>query len=230
MCAIEKGSGPVQLLTSIERKSVDVWKAPHVSCWAGGCCNIVVRFSGFVCFKSLLCSLEDYKTVPWAQMWGRPPPKERNAATNAMHREAPPFAGALVILCTPCSFCFAWGGVKKRQQKVLFSYIFTSTPFDSSPQPEKMRKDPVFTCSNCTCFTASSLQKTNKTTTKKRKTGGKMSTGNTEHGGSLCTSWTRWCISCKSHNLGWLHQVQAVVLSGLASLASASVALQRYRT
>lgn len=110
----------------------------HVSCWAGGCCNIVVRFGSFVCFKSLLCSHEDYKTVPWAQTWGRPPSKERNAATNPTHREAPPFAGALVILCTPCSFCFAWGGVKKKkQQKVLFSYIFTSTPFDSSPQPEK---------------------------------------------------------------------------------------------
>lgn len=146
MCTIEKGSGPVQLLTSIERKSADVWKAPHVSCWAGGCCNIVVRFGSFVYFKSLLCSHEDYKTVPWAQMWGRPPLKERNAATDSTHQEAPPFAGALVILCTPCSFCFAWGGgVKKKTTKgFIFIYFYLHTFWLISTARKKEERSSVY--------------------------------------------------------------------------------------
>lgn len=204
MCAIKKGSGPVQLLTGVDRKSVAVWKAPHVSCWAGGCCNIVVRCGSFVYFKSLLCSREDYKTVPWAQMWGRPPPKERNAATNSTHREAPPFAGALVILCTPCSFCFAWGGVEKKKPRkgFIFIYFYLHAFWFTSTARKKKRKDPVFTCSNCTCFTASSLRKKNKQTKQqqKRREGGKMSTGNSVHGGSSCTSWTR-CVFTVNHTI-----------------------------
>lgn len=202
MCAIEKGSGPVQLLTSIERKSGDIWKAPHVSCWAGGCCNIVVRFGSFVYFKSLLCSHEDYETVPWAQMWGRPPLKERNAATNSTHRKAPTFTGAVVILCTPCSFCFAWGGVKKNNKRFYF-HIFLPPHLLIHLHSQKKRKEPVFTCSNCTCFTASSLQKKEQNNKKSIKLEGK------------CQQETRYTVGvCAHRELGSVFTVNHTIWDG----------------
>lgn len=132
----------------------------------------------------------------------------------------------------PVAFVSHEGGLKKKnQEKVLFSYIFTSTPFDSPPQPEKKR-------GKIQCLHAQialvlqpahyGKKQTNKTTTKKE--GGRENVNRklgTRREFVHVVNSVR--IYCKSHNLGWLHQAQALVLSGLASLASASVALQRYR-
>lgn len=92
----------------------------------------------------------------------------------------------------PVAFVSHEGGVKKNNKRFYFHIFLPPHFLIHRHSQKKKRKYPVFTCSNCTCFTASSLQKNQtkqQNNKKKRKTGGKMSTGNTAvHGGSLCTS------------------------------------------
>lgn len=124
-------------------------------------------------------------------------------------------------------FCFAW----PKFGKVYFR-IFLFHTFHQLHSHSQERKDPVFTCSSCTCFTASSTKhcKTNCTF---NKTGEKL-----KNGTYIYISWSTWII-CTSqsysltvyrstYNLESMHQVHAVVLSGLA-LALTSIALQLQR-
>lgn len=107
--------------------------------------------------------------------------------------------GAFIILYAPCRFCFAWPEFWK-----VFIFIYFELHAIWFISTARKKKDPVFTCSNCTCFTASSIKIFVKQTVrrkKKKKLEGKCRgrTSCDSRESRICTSIQ--CIYCKSRNL-----------------------------
>lgn len=72
--------------------------------------------------------------------------------------------GAFIILYAPCRFCFAWPEFWK-----VFIFIYFELHAIWFISTARKKKDPVFTCSNCTCFTASSIKIFVKQTVRRKK-------------------------------------------------------------